>query len=189
MKKIYALIFFVLGLASILHAQVSNYGFTQTAGSFTPISGGILLGNTGSDDEYFVDPANPAGGFTATGPGFPIGFNFIYDNQSFDRVGIRNDGWIGLGQSAVNPSVNLSSTSAYTPLSSAVAIAPPQLRSRIVAMGRDLAAQAGSSLRIETIGSAPNRTLVIQWINYSKWNNTGDDFNFQIRLNETSNTI
>ena len=190
MKKLYFVLLTLL-FAAISKAQVAVYTFSSSVGAYTPITGGTVLGTTTSDDQYFVDPGIPAGGFTATGPGFPIGFNFTVGVNVFDRVGIQNNGWISLGQSALTPSVNMTSTSTYTPLSSTAAIAPTHLRTRIAGIGRDIQAQAGSELRIETIGSAPNRVLVIQFTGYKKFGSggTGDNFSFQIRLSETSNLI
>ncbi|HOH59908.1 MAG TPA: hypothetical protein PLI73_03270, partial [Candidatus Cloacimonadota bacterium] len=37
-------------------AQTTEYGFTTTMGTYTPISGGLLLGTETSDDQRFVDP-------------------------------------------------------------------------------------------------------------------------------------
>ncbi len=46
-------------------------------------------------------------------------------------------------------------------------------------------------IRYETLGTAPNRKLVVQWKKFSRYATTApsDYFNFQIVLNETSNTI
>lgn len=170
-------------------AQVSSMTFTSTSGTYTEITGGTLLGSTTSDDQYFVDPDVPLGGATRTGVGFPIGFDFTINGNTFDRFGINNNGWISLGKSALSPSVDMNTSSSYSPLSSTTSITPPELRTRLAVFARDLRAQTGSELRYEVIGTAPNRTLVIQWKSYRKFAATGDDFNFQIRLNETSNTV
>jgi hypothetical protein len=63
---------------------------------------------------------------------------------------------------------------------------PDYFRSRVSAFGRDIQAQAGAELRIETIGTSPNQVCVIQWTNYKRYssNGTGDTINFQIRLSE-----
>lgn len=193
MRKFYTFLFpalFIIGLSQS-YAQVSIYSFSQSNGVYTPITGGTVLGSTTSDDQRFVDPFSPLGGTVTTGAGFPIGFNFTFNGNVFDRVAINNNGWISLGQSALSPSVNNASTSAYTPLSSTTAITPVQLRNRIAGMGRDLQAQAGAELRIETIGTAPNRSFVVQFTNYKRFGTagTGDNFNFQIILNETSNSV
>lgn len=47
-------------------------------------------------------------------------------------------------------------------------------------------------IRYQTIGTAPNRTLVVQWTGWQRYTTTGvfgEVYNFQIRLNETTNTI
>ncbi|MFN9800075.1 MAG: hypothetical protein ACK54P_08670, partial [Bacteroidota bacterium] len=51
---------------------------------------------------------------------------------------------------------------------------------------------ANSGVRYETLGVAPNRTLVVQWTGFSRYTTTasnGDNLNFQIRLNETTNSV
>lgn len=195
MKKtllITLLLIFGLGVFGGLFAQTSEYGFSATQGTYTPISGGLLLGTETSDDQRFVDPATPAGSTTVlTGPGFDIGFNFTFNGTVFNRLAVNNNGWISLGQSALTPSVNINSTSGYTPLSSTSVIAPDILVNRISALGKDLQAQTGASLRLETIGTAPNRICVIQWANFKKYgtNGTGDNYNFQIQLHETTNNV
>ena len=183
------LIVAILTTTFSLKAQVSLYSFSSSSGTYTPITGGLLLGDGLSDDQRFVDPSIPLGGFATTGPGIPIGFNFFYNGQSFDRIAIQNNGWISFGNSSLTPAVNMTSSSSYSPLSSTAAISPTLLRSRIAVYGRDLAANATSSLRVETIGTAPNRVCVIQWSNYRKYGALAENLNFQIRLTETSNVV
>jgi len=179
----------ILILAVPIHALLVDYTFNQTTGTYTEITGGMSLGTETTDDQRFVDPAIPAGGTTTTGPGFPIGFNFPFNDDTFDVIAVNANGWISLGQSALGATaVNTSSTSAYSPLSSVIVITPTQLYNRVAGFGRDIQAQAGASLRIETIGTAPNRICVIQWKNYKRYGTTGtgDIINFQIKLYETS---
>lgn len=184
--SIFLLALTILGFKS--KAQVSGYPFTQFGGTYSAITGGTVFGTTTSDDEYFVDPAIPTGGFTSTGPGMPIGFNFTFNGNTYDVFGISNNGWIGLGQSTLVPNPLDLSGSSYNPISSTSG-APAILQNKISALGRDLQGQAGSELRAETIGSAPNRTLVVQFTQYRMFASTGDSFDFQIRLSETTNHI
>lgn len=54
------------------------------------------------------------------------------------------------------------------------------------------AVDATSGIRYETIGTAPNRQLVVQWTGFSRYSTTtsnGDFMQFQIVLNETSNVV
>lgn len=175
-----------------LPALLADYTFNQSVGTYTEITGGTVFGTETSDDQRFVDPATPAGGTINTGVGIPIGFNFAFNDNTFDVIAISNNGWISFGQSALGTSaVNINSSSSYTPLSSTVAITPSQLYNRIAGFARDIQAQTGASLRVETVGSAPNRICVVQFHNYKRYgtNGTGDIINFQIRLYETLNKV
>lgn len=169
--------------------SLSQYAFSQNSGVYTPIVGGTVVGNTITDDERFVDPAVPLGGAANAGVGLSIGFNFVFNGFTYDRFAINANGWISLGSSSLTPAVDMTSTSVYTPLSSLNATIPNVKVARIAAFARDLQAQAGSEIRYEVLGAAPNRTLVIQWKNYTKYLAVGDSMNFQIRLVETANAV
>lgn len=191
MRKITFLLFFLFCVSSI-HAQVVAYAFNQESGTYTEITGGVAVGTETTDDQRFVDPAVPAGGTVLTGVGLPIGFDFTFNSKVYDRFAINANGWISLGMSSLGANaVNVNTSSAYTPLTTTVLTVSNDLVARISPLGRDLQAQAGATLRYETIGAAPNRVLVVQWKNYKKFSTTGDGdaFNFQIRLYETTNIV
>ncbi|MFN4298527.1 MAG: fibronectin type III domain-containing protein [Thermaurantimonas sp.] len=175
----------------ILRAQIGNYTFSvNPAGTYVPITGGTVLGNASTDDQRFVDPANLLGGTTETGPGFPIGFNFMYSGVIYDRIGIRADGVIRFGISADGAqAVNMQGTG-YTSISN-TSSAPTNKRGTVAGFNMNLQANgAAASIRLQTIGTAPNRICVIQWTNYRRsGSNPADTINFQIRLHETTNQI
>ncbi|MBK6946272.1 MAG: hypothetical protein IPH21_16635 [Flavobacteriales bacterium] len=179
----------LLALGTNISAQVNTYTFSQPVGTFTPITGGTVLGSTTSDDQRFVTPVTPLGGTTTTGIGFPIGFDLFFNGQVYNRVAVNTNGWLSFGNSALTPSVNNASTSSYTPLASTSATTPTHLRSRIAAMARDLQGQAGSEMRIQTIGTTPNQVCVVQWLGMRRYGAAGESFNFQARLNEVDNTV
>ena len=197
MKKTLLTFFSTILLLNFTHAQVSAYTFASSSGTYTPITGGTVLGDTSCDEQRFVNPSVPLGGTITTGTGFPIGFNFTYNGLVFDKLAINTNGWISLGQSSLSPSVNIQSGAAtadnYSVVLSRTSTAtPPLLRNRIGGLSMDLDAQTGSELRIQTIGTTPNMICVIQWKKYRRYNFTdqfGDDLNFQIRLKETSNVV
>ncbi len=190
MKRFYILLVATF-LGFMLKAQVADLIFSLDNTTYTEITGGTALGNETTDDQKFVDPSVPLGGTAFTGVGLPIGFNFVMNGQTFDRFAVNANGWISLGKSSLTPAVDLNSTSAYTPLSSTYVHTPNYLRTRIAPFARDLQAQTGAEIRYQTLGAAPNRVLVVQWKNYKKYGSsgTGDSYNFQIRLYETTNVV
>ena len=198
-------------------SQVSLYQFTQSNETWTEITaanGGYALGvpqfdPPNSDMIVYIDPAeldgiNTFGGYLSPGigPGFPIGFNFLYNGEVFDRIGVSTMGWISFGKSSDGDEavwIYSSDHQEGRPLSNSYnSPVPSYKRNRIAGFAKsgmrhqDLSIISGpvSSLRIATIGTAPNRVCVIQWkdfrTNYSQDNNR---ITFQIRLNETTNAV
>ncbi|MBK9482709.1 MAG: fibronectin type III domain-containing protein [Bacteroidetes bacterium] len=155
------LLILLLGLSFVSSGQVSLYTFTSSNTPYVPIVGGISIGTEVNDDNTFNN--------------LPIGFNFCYNGVIYDRFSINNNGFIALG-----PAV----TSSYTNISTGTN------NNAIHLFNADLQSQAGiGELRYQTIGVAPNRTLVVQYKGYRGYLSSGDTLNGQIRINETLNTI
>jgi len=162
MKK---LLLFLIGLiltSSVTSQTVALYSFSQSSGTFTAITGGTVLGTGTFDDNTYANN--------------PIGFTFAFRNINYTAFSVNANGWLCMGTTA---------SSSYTPLSTGSS------NEVVCALGRDLQGLATGELRYEVLGSAPNRTLVLQWLHVKKYGSTGtgDDWNFQIRLNETTNII
>ncbi|MCX6269404.1 MAG: T9SS type A sorting domain-containing protein, partial [Bacteroidetes bacterium] len=143
-------------------AWVSTWYFSQTPGTYTAITGGTVFGTTASDEQVYGT--------------YDIGFNFSYNGAVYTKFSVATNGFIGLGNTAV--------TTQTLPISAAAGS-----NNVISALGLDLQGQTGSEMRYQMIGTAPARTLVVQWTNFRKKSATGDVFNFQIRLNENNNSI
>ncbi|RYF84073.1 MAG: hypothetical protein EON98_09735, partial [Chitinophagaceae bacterium] len=180
MRKLYVLLM-ALCVSYALHAQVNSYIFSQSSGTYTEITGGTVLGTTSNDEQVFNNSTTGASG-PVTSTGFPIGFNFMYGGTSFDKFAVASNGYIVLGTGSF--AIANSTTAAISTTTTA------GFANLISAFNQDLQGQAGSEISYATIGTAPNRTLVVQWKNYRRWNGTTPmNYNFQIRLNETTNTI
>lgn len=159
-KGISLIVAFVLTAISSLNAQVSGYGFNQSVGTYTAITGGTVLGTTSNDDDNFTN--------------LPIGFTFNYNGTNYTSFSANANGFIAMGGSVTNSYTGLSGSN----------------NNVVSALSVDLVSNGTTGeLSYQTIGTAPNRVFVIQWKNYEKYFTTGDNYNFQIRLNETTNYI
>lgn len=159
MKKI-TLWLFALFTCWQINAQVSSYGFSQSAGTYTEITGGTVLGVATNDDTNFN--ANP------------IGFNFVYNGTTYTQFSVNANGFLALGATVA---------SSYTALSGGAT------NNVIAALNGDLNGNTTGELSYQLSGSAPNQVLTIQWKNYRHYNVTGDINNFQIKLYETTNVV
>ena len=172
---LFNILFSINGLAQIS----TTYTFSQSIGVFTPIIGGTVLGITNNDDQVFTGSSTPS----ISGPGFPIGFPFTYNGIVYNNFGVNSNGWIRLDTG------NISIPDAfYNP--------PLALANNfqvISALGVDLHGKSGiGELSYLLEGISPNQTIIIQWLNYANFDealNLNDTINFQIRLNEASNSI
>ncbi|MBW8360740.1 MAG: T9SS type A sorting domain-containing protein [Kaistella sp.] len=176
-KSIAGLCFFVSMTAHVT-AQVSAYSFSQSAATYVPITGGTVLetatGNTAAlSMNSVVHPVS-------------IPFNFNFNGTMYTSLNMSSNGYITFG--ATTPSTTLTA-----PLSSTVAF-----NGVVSAFGRDTSSVfdingVTGSMSYETVGTAPNRELVIQWRNFRPVSSTSTTnvftFSFQIRLLETSNII
>ena len=83
-----------IGFFSWSIGQVSSYGFVQSSGTYTPISGGTVLGTSTNDDNNFTSN--------------PIGFTFNYNGTNYTQFSANANGFIAMGTAI---------TSSYTALS------------------------------------------------------------------------
>ena len=147
---------------------VSGYTFSSSAGTYTAISGGTIHGATTNDDNLFANVS--------------MGFTFTLDALSSTVVGICTNGYVILNQTT-----GTTCGTPYTPISGTA------FNNTMAPLGRDLESRTDGVLRSQTLGSAPNRVFVVQWTNYQRYTaggaNNNDNFNFQVRLYETTNVV
>ncbi len=166
------LLMMLITFATLVQAQVAtNYNFASSAGTYVSITGGTVLGTPTNDDQSF-----------GSGAAFPIGFTFSYSGGSYTNFALNTNGFIALGTSATT-----TISSSYNAISSGIS------NNIIAAYNGDIQGLATTGeLSYLTTGTTPNRILVIQWKNYAHYpsGTAGNgNFNFQIRLAETSNVI
>ena len=102
-------LFFLLSilLSSVSFAQVNNYSFSTSSGTFTPIAGGTVLVSA-------TDPA-PVGNDSAAMDDFtyaeqPLPFPFWFGTSYQNSFRVNSNGWMGFGSSSTNTSTPISST-------------------------------------------------------------------------------
>lgn len=168
MKKYYSLLVSTLSIgffciANLAQAGIpANYIFTQISGTYVPLIGGTVLANPGTGTAY---------------TNLPIGFDFVYNNTVYTSFSVHSTGYLVMGSSltfAANP------------------MADPGTQNAICVLAggniRPSTSGAGGELSYLTSGNPGARTLTVQWRAFAK-DPAADNFDIQLRLNETSNTI
>jgi hypothetical protein len=144
-------------------AQVSAYTFAGSSGTFTSIVGGsgtVVITTTSDDDNYGT---------------FPVGFTFNYNGNDFTTFGLNANGFISLG---------------YVPVTTNNCLSSGLNNNVISGFNNDLyGVAAGSQISYQTSGSSGSKVLTIEWTNWGFCCNGLNEFNFQIKLFETSNKI
>jgi hypothetical protein len=155
-----ALALTMLVSANFAKAQVAiGYTFSQSAGTYTPITGGTVL-YTGTFDDNVVNVTIPS---------------FTFDGVAYTACNVSSNGFITFGATAP-------ATTLYAPLSSGTAYT-----GAIAPFGRDLqqAAAGTPEIRWETIGNE----IIFQWQDVRRWNVAGERISFQLRLNTSNGQI
>lgn len=178
-KKLgFALTMLLAGVNNI-HAQVSSYTFAQSSGTFTPLTGGTVLGTatsaSGSGSLYNI-PTYPVT--------LPFAFNF--NGFSYNNIQVTSNGYITFGGTDTDlSSTPISDTSNWNGVVSAFG--------RSLQAAYHTASSVAGDIRWDVVGTAPNREMVIQWTNfkpsYSSSTTNIYAFSFQIRLKEGINQI
>lgn len=164
------------------YAQVANYAFSQSMGTYTTITANTTPVVAGTSNPVWSGTAGATTRIDNIGLPFNICVNGV---SNINRVSMHSNGYIQFS-SAISP------TSVTTPISS--------LNNVVSAFGADLEAKGTSSMGARLsgiqIGSAPFRYLTFQWgyasLASAMWRRVGftnDFLHFQIVLYETTNVI
>lgn len=143
-------------------AQVAtSYQFTQSSGTYTPITGTVLVSGTFDD-----------GIFAVTIP------TFKFNGTNFTTMYVNENGWVGFRAGGT-----ITSTSSYNPIS-----AGPTADGIISPFGRDLnnAASGTPSVSWAVVGTE----VVVQWQDVRRYSSTStEDLSFQLHLDTVTGVI
>ncbi|UUC45676.1 hypothetical protein [Flavobacterium cerinum] len=146
---------------------VNQYEFSETTGQYVQI-------DTGTTNAF---PSLPAWS-NAASLNIPIGFPFNFNGQEYSNCTIVTNGFIAFGKTDANTGLITNPISSNQYYAGAISALGTNLRT----------IDATSTATYQTTGSAPNRTFIVQWKNV-KSETQGGYYNFQIRLNESTNII
>lgn len=157
-------------------SQVSYYTFSETAGTYTAITGGTqLVTTTGGVTAYDTDGSY----FT-----LPVGSQFIFNGTNITAVNMTADGSVWL-----NPGTTTTGNGVTGPISSAGTAAGV-----ISAMGMDLRSTAIASQVYERRWQDDGTEVIFQWQNVARYSTTtpfvqNERFSFQIRINKSTRVV
>ena len=157
-----AMLLFCLAQAFNASAQVANYSFAVSSGTYTALSGPTNVFTGAWDDNTAIS--------------VPIGFTFNFNGTGYTSVFVHPNGYLTFG----------SSTSGYTPISGGSAVSGV-----ISAWGRDLQSQNTAPLgSVDYLSSGG--VFTVQWSNTRRYNSTtlnAERFEMQIQLVQATGEI
>lgn len=156
---------FLFGSSTSTNAQITNLKLSTDPITYTEISGGTNLVAGGS-------------AIGAASSVTPIGFDFVFQGNTYSNFSVNAAGLLKLGTVAVTTeSANNASSTTNTPKLYAWWDATATV-----------AAANGGGVTFALSGSAPNRVLTVQWrVAYTT--NASAGFSYQVKLYETTNVI
>lgn len=122
-----------------------------------------------------------------------IGFDFWYNGTRYTQFCVSTNGFLDFSTSTDDGGPQADdfgySNAAFTAANVANATRPA-----IAPFYDDLTAQGGTSalgnsIKYQLSGTAPNRTLTVEWINMAVYNNVTPSLNFQVKLVENTGQI
>ena len=161
-------------VVSLGFSAVSDYRFSYSAGTYTEITGGTVLGTAVVGGLDY----SPTSLYNQMYVNVPIPFLFGFNGNLHNQVTISTYGYMMLN----------GTTSTTSPISSTMVADGVISILAILLQGNVWDGNLGE-VRYETLGVAPNRVFIVQWKNFRRGSSTGESYNFQVHLNETSNVI
>ncbi len=167
------------GTLTIIHQPSITYtNVIKEACTYTEITGATVA-NNGDDVQTTI--------------GLP--FTFQFDNYPYDSVQVSTNGWLEFGtgtEGSVRGISNPGQIGPYGANPNGTLFSTAHPTKALGVWWEDMVVDGSASLTYKTLNSAPNRIFVVQWKNvlaYYDNTTTTTRINFQIRLNETSNTV
>ena len=198
MKKVLLSLVMALLAVSVNAQAIYGYGSSIQQGSYTALTDATVIA-LGTDDALktnFDDPDDPVNNFNqklilpsgvfeeeTTGAGYPIGFEFKFNDKTFTSFGIATNGGIYLGNEEVTLPAEQKWIFTRDNTNNVIGFVP----------NRGTACNEETVISYKLEGTAPERTLVIEFKEFGAlqgfWGVDAYFFDFQVRLHEGTNAI
>ena len=153
--------------------SATPYSFLSTAGAtaITTWDGTLGCPDTTGDDSLSA-PIN-------------IGFTFKFGATAYTQLRVFSNGRLQFA----NTNCNYGTAAVGPPRTYPNPMPDANTNNTIRIYGADLDLAIGGTLTYATVGSAPNRTLLVTWSNVPQWSAVGSSYNLQIQLQENGNFL
>ncbi len=190
MKKILSyIVMCAFGAAGAVAQVTTAYDVTGSVGVYEEINDGTVIGAgvTGSDfaEKVFDRDGHAIAKDTVT-QGFPIGFDFKFNNKKMNQFAVSSTGYLLLGRDSVcvfNSSQNTFNVIGQSAVKDLLGVMP-----RAEIYGLD-----NTEISYKLTGAAPNRTLIVQYknlaLNTQLWEENYVPVQLQIRLHEADGSF
>nr|MBC8464644.1 SprB repeat-containing protein [Bacteroidota bacterium] len=188
MKKIFTLLLVVSCLHAIGQVTISTPDQYICEGETVTLDATLTGATTASDTYTIIDIPYTPEAFAGTlvtmwddseqGP-FDIGFDFCFFGNTYDEFYLGSNGWITFSAAQPTGYVSGAIPDPASPVNS------------IMGPWSDWNPGTGGEIRYQTVGTAPNRSLVVSWIDVPLYGGLCTNYTgtFQIVLRESTNFI
>jgi hypothetical protein len=156
----------LVGSTAAMATTHTNYSVAPVSGTYTELGFGTVHATGTAIDNQVVSNVG-------------LGFNFTVGNTVYSTVNVHANGYITFGGTGF-------SGGTYAPLTSG-----ETADAVIAAWAGNLVGTTSGEIRTALLGGPGAYTFVIQWKGMTRQNDYGSDdaYNFQIRLNQSNNSI
>ena len=159
LRNIFLGSFLTVAVATASAQVTMSYDATVTEGTYTPLSGATVVPTSslsGTDLSTVVFSGdNTANTSAVTAQGYPIGFDFKFNNQLMNQFFIGAHGYLVLGKDQVSASVTSNCYFIFSNDEDANVVG--------TAYRSDIYGLPETEISYQTTGTAPNRVMTVQY--------------------------
>lgn len=158
----------------------TTYPLTASAGTFTPVSAAAtvlpnMVYNTNGGTTNYVGLMSPAQ---------PIGFSFTFGGVAYTQFAASPHGFL-----TFNVAGAATATASTQRVNALAATTNDGIKPLVAPFWSNLSGDNTGTAAYELTGTAPNRVLTMQWLNWHEAGAGTAQFSMQVKLYETTNAV